>query len=128
MPLLLIVAAGILFAAWLTWRSSNLMWRIDIEQGRVVRVAGTPPGAFVSAVREIVAMPPVVNAQLVARRGDVGAVLEIRGVDPGRRQRLQNVFRLQPSSTLRGTPNPVNEENVRRAYTLAQLLRWFRRW
>lgn len=127
MPILLLVAAGLLFAAWYTWRSANTMWVIEVEDGRIARIVGRPPVGFVSAVREVVAFPPVARARLVARKGEQAAVLEVQGLDPGRRQRLQNVFRLQPQSSFRGTPNPINEDNAHRAYTLARLLSFFRR-
>ena len=127
MPL---IVGGIVLAmvvAWLVWRSNNAMWTIQVRDGQVTSVSGPAPIGFVSAVREVVANPPVRSATISARRAEHGAVLDIRGVHDGQRQRLQNVFRLQPQSVLRSGPSPVNEQNMRQAFWIAWLLSLFRR-
>ncbi|MBX2802176.1 MAG: hypothetical protein KTR31_31130 [Myxococcales bacterium] len=128
MHILLATTFVVLGIAWLWWRNANTMWSIDVEHGRITEMSGRPPVAFVQVVREVVAFPPVARARVVARRAEQGAVLSVTGLDAGRRQRLQNAFRLQPQAGLRSGPNPVNEENARRVFDLARWLRMFRRW
>ena len=127
MPLILVLIAIGFVVAWVVWRSNNAMWTIRVKDGRVVRVDGPAPVGFVTAVREIVAHPPVAQATIAARKAENGAVLSISGLNEGTRQRLNNVFRLQPQSVLRSGPNPVNERNVRKAVGLAWLINLFRR-
>ena len=127
MPFVLLAVAGLVIA-WLVWRANQALWSISVEDGRVVDVAGQPPVGFLNAVRDIVASPPVARGRISARRAEGGAVLDVSGIHAGQRQRLQNVFRLEPTSRLVSSPNPVNEQSARRVLSLAWLLSLFRRW
>ncbi|MEN0063866.1 MAG: DUF3634 family protein [Myxococcota bacterium] len=100
----ILVLLGVMaLVAWLVWRSQRTLWVVDIRNTDVFVVRGQPPIALLTAIREIAERDAIAHARLTARRGQHGGILRTSGLEEGPRQRLQNVYRLQPEARLRSS-------------------------
>lgn len=103
-PMILIVLAVFLIIFFLAARARQLFC-LSVRDGRVLVVRGRIPGTLLSDIREVVGEPPVGKATIVALKEEDGARLAVSGdIDPGRAQRLRNIFHLYPLSKLRAAP------------------------
>jgi hypothetical protein len=104
----LVAVAVVLGLAWLGRQRE--LFVLSVRDGRVLVVRGRIPGGLLADVRE--ACAPVRRGLIVAYRDDDGAALDLRGgIDPGRAQRLRNIFALYPMSRLRAA-SPAAERSL----------------
>ena len=120
---ILVLLAVVGAVAWFVWRSQNTQFVVAVNDGQVEVRSGDVPPSFLATVRDLARADPGLRCTITAFRDTDGVRLEARGLDDGRTQRLRNTLRLSPQSRLRGTENPVNEHNARRAYGLASWIR-----
>lgn len=123
MPLLLLIIVAVAVVAWVAWRWSNQLFQVDVADGAVVVRSGDPPAALLETLRSIAARHPAPEASVWAVKTADGVSLRASGLTDGDLQRLRNVYRLSPQAHYRAAPNPVNEENLHRAWSLATILR-----
>ena len=110
MTLAAVVLVGL---AVLVWASrAREIFMVSVRDGRVLVVRGRVAGTLLSAIRDVVAEPPVRRATLRAVREENGARLIVTGaIDDGRAQRLRNVFGITPLAKLRAAP-PVSQRSL----------------
>ena len=114
--LLLLVAVVAVIGFVLMTRNANLLFAIEVRDGRVVRVRRGMPPSLLSDVEDIVGARPVPGAELrVEREGDI-PVWRIKGdVTDGERQRLRNVLGLWPLAKLRRASRQVSSRGEGRS-------------
>ena len=113
-----VIGTLLLLGYWL-WRRAQLLFRIEIRDGKQTVTRGYVPmgllNDFGAAVRG------VKRGEVEAYKAEGGARLSFGGdVEPGVAQRLRNIFGLYPVARLR-TPHIDKRRAVSDAFTLA----WF---
>jgi hypothetical protein len=119
-----VVIGGLLLLGYGLWVRAQLLFRIQIRDGKQTVTRGHVPmgllddfGAAVRSVKE---------GEVRAHKADGGARHSFGGdVDPGVAQRLRNIFGLYPVARLR-TPPIDKRKAVSDAFTLAWLVSIFR--
>jgi hypothetical protein len=114
-----VVIGGLLLLGYWFWVRAQLLFRIEIRDGKQTVTRGYVPTGllndFGAAVRG------VKNGEVRAHKAEGGARLSFSGdVDPGVAQRLRNIFGLYPVARLRA-PRIDKRKAVSDAFTLA----WF---
>ena len=104
-----------------------MVFVMHLYDGGVAVEKGNPPADLMYAAQQIAARMGDGMATVKAVKGAEGVRLWGEGLTEGEIQRLRNVHRLSVQSALRASPNPVNEQNVRKAWSLARLLRMLTR-
>lgn len=100
----LVIVAFVVIVLWASARANEL-FRLSVRDGRVLVVRGRIPVGLLSDIRDVVSKPPVAHATIRAVKESNAARLVVGGaVDPGRAQRLRNVFGLYPIASLRAAP------------------------
>jgi hypothetical protein len=103
MVLIPVVIGGLLLLGYWFWLRAQLLFRIEIRDGKQTVPRGYVPMGllddFEAAVRS------VTNGEVRAHKAEGGARLSFGGdVDPGVAQRLRNIFGLYPVAKLRTPP------------------------
>ena len=114
-----VVIGGLLLLGYGLWVRAQLLFRIEVRDGKQTVTRGHVPmgllNDFGAAVRG------VKNGEVRAHKAEGGARLSFGGeVDPGVAQRLRNIFGLYPVARLR-SPHIDKRRAVSDAFTLA----WF---
>ena len=116
----LLALVSVVFCLWSMRRRE--IFRIEVREGRARVVRGRVPPGMLGELAELVSRPPVRRATIFAFRGLSGAQLYASGdLDPGREQRLRNLFALYPASQLRSAPEP---ESRSLGEMLSIMFRW----
>ena len=118
-----ILAAVALGVIWFWWGSSNTLFVLSVESGSVRVSKGRCPGHFHQVVREVSERPKVMSGRLKAVKKPQGVQLRGTGFTEGQMQRLRNALHSTPLGAFRSNANPANEQNFRKAYWLARLLK-----
>lgn len=80
----------------------EVLFVLDVRNGRVSAARGKPPARLVQDFEDVVGKPPVKRATLTITVDGPRARLTARGtLDEGRLQRLRNVLGLYPLARLR---------------------------
>jgi hypothetical protein len=103
LPVLVVIAA----VAFFIWASRQReLFCLSVREGRLLVVRGRIPAGLLSDFKDaLTAAPAVARATVKAYRDEGGARLEVSGsIDPGRVQRLRNIFAIYPMSRLSAAP------------------------
>ena len=99
-----LAAAVILVLVWAA-RNINLLFRLSVRAGKVVRLRGRAPKKLVHDMQDVLAMRPVPAAELRVIVRDRRPFLEASGdLDERELQRLRNVLGLWEIAKIRAAP------------------------
>ena len=122
MVFIAIIVVGAAAYFWL--RRRRELFVLSVRDGRVVVLRGSAPGTLLSDFAA--ALKGVRRGTLYVRKEEGGARLSTSGIDAWVEQRLRNILRIYPLSSLRASRDP--ERNVLvRMFSFAWLAGLFER-
>jgi hypothetical protein len=101
------IGLAVLAIATLLWmmRNATLLFRAEVEQGRVVKLQGRAPKGLVRDLNDVLHRRPVTKATLRVRAEGDRAGLDVTGdLNEGEMQRLRNVLGGWPVAKIRAAP------------------------